>query len=319
MDKTRRTFLAQLAAVITALPLATLSRAEQRLGLKKNTFGNFYYVYQNSQYRENFFPFLQNVFHLYPEKSLHQLIMAVTKEVHSDEKTYQKIQQNLSDIAPVLVDFRYALPALNKQKKVMAEQSQQLLGTNTDFDGYLEIGTNGRYIDALEESLDVNGSRYFISEKFATFSPVDMIDRGQVLKAGNDYLLDNYQLDISQHIASNSIDLVTVFIGFHHCPMHLREPFITAIRDAMSDSAVLLLRDHDAHNESQLRTIALAHDVFNMGTNESWQYNQQELRLFYSLTTLNQMMNDFGFKTDGRQLFQSGDPTKNALMAYTKS
>lgn len=319
MLKTRRSFLAQLAAIITALPLAKLANAEQTLGLSHNTLGNFYYIYQNNQYRKNFFPFLQNVFHLYPEKSLHQLINTVTHEARSDEIIYQQIQQNLADIAPALASLRYALPALDKQKKVMVAQSQQLLAERENFQGYLEIGTTGRYIDALEEKLNIDGERYFIAEKPASYSPTDMIDRGQVLKAGNELLLDDYQLDISQSIASNSIDLISVFIGFHHCPVQLRESFITAIRDTMTDNAVLLLRDHDAHNESQLRTVALAHDVFNMGTNESWQYNQQELRLFYSLAELNKMMTSFGFKTDGRQLFQLGDPTKNALMAYTKA
>tara|TARA_R110000787_G_scaffold11016_3_gene36939 strand:- start:1918 stop:2877 length:960 start_codon:yes stop_codon:yes gene_type:complete len=319
MDKTRRTLFGKLAAIIAVLPLAKLASAEQTLGLSQHALGNFYYIYQNSQYRQSFLPFLQNVFHLYPDKSLHQLINAVTHEAKSDEKIYQRIQQNLADISPALANFRYALPALNKQKKVMAAQSQQLLADRNNFQGYLEIGTTGRYIDALEEQLNINGSRYFIAERSATFSPVDMIDRGQILKAGDEQLLDNYQLDISSSIASNSIDLVTVFIGFHHCPIHLREPFITGIRDVMTDNGVLLLRDHDAHNERQLRTVALAHDVFNMGTHESWHYNQQELRLFYSLEALNKMMTRFGFKTDGHQLFQSGDPTKNALMAYTKS
>lgn len=319
MDKTRRAFFAQLAAVITAVPLAKLANAEQALGLSHNTLGNFYYIYQNQQYRQDFLPFLQNVFHLYPEKQLHQLINVVTKEARSDAKIYQQIQQNLAEISPMLASLRYALPALNKQKKVMAEQSQQLLSDRENFQGYLEVGTTGRYIDALEEHFNIDGERYFISEKSATYSPEDMIDRGQIFKAGDELSLDNYHVDISSNIASNSIDLVTVFIGFHHCPTSLRESFITAIRDTMSDNAVLLLRDHDAHNERQWRTVALAHDVFNMGTNESWQYNQQELRLFYSLDELNKMMTRFGFKTDGRQLFQTGDPTKNALMAYRKA
>ena len=64
--------------------------------------------------------------------------------------------------------------------------------------------------------------------------------------------------------------------------------------------------------------VALAHDVFNMGTKESWNYNDRELRLFYSLAELDELLIRYGFKSNGQQLYQEGDPTLNALMHYKK-
>jgi hypothetical protein len=64
--------------------------------------------------------------------------------------------------------------------------------------------------------------------------------------------------------------------------------------------------------------VALVHDVFNMGTNESWEYNNKEVRNFYSLDFICGFIEKIGFKFDKRTLFQEGDPTKNALLLFTK-
>lgn len=80
----------------------------------------------------------------------------------------------------------------------------------------------------------------------------------------------------------------------------------------------LVLRDHDCDTEDQTTMVALAHDVFNMGTKETWEYNSEEIRNFYSLEFIIKFVEDIGFKFDKRTLFQEGDPTKNALMLFTK-
>ncbi len=87
----------------------------------------------------------------------------------------------------------------------------------------------------------------------------------------------------------------------------------------MSDKGVLILRDHDVVNEKMAHMVGLAHDVFNMGTNEPWDINANELRHFYSLNALNKFMIQFGFHPDDNILFQKGDPTRNALMMFTKA
>jgi hypothetical protein len=80
----------------------------------------------------------------------------------------------------------------------------------------------------------------------------------------------------------------------------------------------LILRDHDARNEDLWRIAALAHDTFNAGIDESWQFNRNELRNFYSLRFITEYLQDVGFKHGGQVYFQRGDPTRNGLTAFTK-
>ena len=79
------------------------------------------------------------------------------------------------------------------------------------------------------------------------------------------------------------------------------------------------MRDHDCYNEDQTAIVALAHDVFNMGTKESWDFNEAEVRNFYDLNFIQSYVSDLGFQFERRTLFQPGDPTKNALMLFTKT
>lgn len=307
-----------LASLLASCPIQRVLAAPYIQPLV-SSIGNFDYIYGNALYKKEFLDFLINVFHLYPENKLHALIEGHAKPGKSDEYIYKILQKDLPSIKPPLSDLTYALPALAKQKKVMAAQTVELLGSRKEFNNYLEVGSTGRYLDPLEEHLKINGAIYFLSELPSTLSPVDIIDRGQVCTAGKDIKLNNYAVNLNEHIPKNCIDLATVFIGFHHCPLNLREEFITSIRDTMTRDGVLILRDHNAYDEKMFRMVALAHDVFNMGTNESWDYNRAELRLFYSLEQLDLMMMRYGFKSDGRKLYQSGDPTLNALMLYRKS
>jgi hypothetical protein len=314
MDKSRRQLLGYFAAI------AACSPARQLLAKNSVTenYGNFRYIYANEAYKKDFYQFLIHVFHLYPEDKLHQLIAEYTQQLSSDREIYIKLQQGLADIKPMLSDLTLAIPALNKQKKVMAKQAYNLLDNAQNYEGYLEIGSTGRYLDSLEEVLNIKGEKFFVSEKPASYSIEDMVDRGQIIKAGETMSLNDYQPDIASEITANSIELATVYIGFHHCPLNLRESFITSIRDAMKPGASLIVRDHDARNDKMQKMVALAHDVFNMGTHQNWNYNEQELRHFYSLETLDNMLTQYGFKSDGRRLFQQGDPTLNALMLYRK-
>ncbi|MDF1690863.1 MAG: class I SAM-dependent methyltransferase [Zhongshania sp.] len=281
--------------------------------------GNFAYIYRNPLLREEFFTFLVNVFHLYPEQQLQQLIQEAAEVYNTDQNVYRHLQSKLTDIKPFLGELTFALPALNKQKATMAAQTLQLLDNDRRYEGYLEIGSTGRYVDPLEEEFNIVGERYFVAEKAPSYSLSDMIDRNQIYQAGPYIPLADYRPDIGKHIANNSLDLVTVFIGLHHCPIPLREEFLSSIRDTMKPGAYMVIRDHDARNTKMRAVVGLAHDVFNMGTEESWEYNAKELRHFYSLSFLDTWLSNSGFVGDGRRLYQAGDPTHNALMVYRKA
>lgn len=282
------------------------------------TTSNFKDIYNNSKLKNEFYKFLKNVFNLFPEDEFHNLINDATKNLPNDEEIYKEAQSKVNDISPFFSIFKYKLPSLLKQKNEMAKQTVELLGEGTQYDGYLEIGSSGRYLDYLEEKVIIKGKRYYADGKEPGYALTELIDRGQ-LTIGADYIpLANYNTKYADLIPNNSLDLVTIYIGFHHCPIGLRVPFISSIRDTMRIGGKLILRDHDCDTEDQKIMVALAHDVFNMGTNESWQYNTKEVRNFYSLDFICDFIEKIGFKFNDKTLFQVGDPTKNALMIFTK-
>ncbi|MCH2533517.1 MAG: class I SAM-dependent methyltransferase [Bdellovibrionales bacterium] len=323
----RRDFIRRLttiSALMFALPYRDLLAAAKQ-GIKNGQLvldkdiGNFAYIYGNDSFKQEFYPFLINVFHLFPEKEMHQLIDQVSQDRKTDREIYRTLQSRIHEIKPMLGDLTFALPALKKQKEEMGRQAIKLLKGKKTFSGYFEIGTTGRYIGHLEDILDINGPIFLSHEKAATYSPVDIVERGQLSKIGEFVPLNNYEVDYTKDIPKNSIDLATVYIGFHHCPVKLRDQFLSTIRDILRPGGQLIVRDHNVFNEKMWRIVALAHDIFNMGTNETLAYNESEIRKFYSHEHLDQMMLKNGFKTDGIKLYQQGDPTLNGLMLYTKA
>jgi SAM-dependent methyltransferase len=296
----------------------TVSPGQRLLASESVGTGNFSYIYSNDDLREEFKKFLVNVFHLYPEDDLHDLIYAAVKKGESDEAIYKQVQARLGDIKPFLGDLTYSLPTLSKQKRVLADQTVALIDKNRRYDGYLELGSNGRFLDTLEERLDIEGERFSMADRPPTNSAIDIIDRGQLRKAGHFVAMNAYQPALAKEIPAKSVDLATVFIGFHHCPIPLRQHFLAQIREVLRPGAVVVVRDHNVTDERMHRMVALAHDVFNMGTEETWRYNSNELRNFYSLSTLDSMMKEAGFKPAGKRLLQTGDPTLNTLMTFTR-
>lgn len=280
--------------------------------------GNFKYIYNNKVLRDQFIDFYANVFHLYPETEFHQLVFNLTHKYDNDDDIYKALQSSLDSIKPFLSDFRYALPALAKQKREMTQQTLQLLDSKKRYEGYMEIGTTGRYLSQLEDTLDIQGERYLLHTAEAGYGPLDIIDRGQLTKIGQYVDMGQYSTAFTQTVTKDSLDLVTVYIGFHHCPLTKREQFITAVRDVIKPGGTLILRDHDAHSEDLWRIAALAHDTFNAGTKETLATNHNEVRNFYSFSFITGYLNKLGLRYDGKVLYQQGDPTRNGLMAFTK-
>lgn len=315
MNSTRREFSTAIALALGATRFHGLSAQP---GGNGTTGGNFRWIYADPSSRKEFKNFLVNVFHLYPEDDLQRLIEEAATAGVSDEEIYRTVQAQLGDIKPFLGDLTYSLPTLSKQKTVLADQTVELVGKDRRIDGYFEVGSNGRFLDSLEERLDIVGDSFTMNDRAPTYSLTDILDRGQINRIGEFVALNDYRPSIAQ-LPKNGVDLATVFIGFHHCPVDLREEFIGGIRDVLRPGGALVVRDHDAHDERMWRMVALAHDVFNMGTLETWDYNARERRHFYPLDTLHGLLARSGFRTDGRRLLQDGDPTLNTLMLYTKA
>lgn len=298
--------------------ITTLMFPSNLIRVISDKWSNFKYIYSSNKLKGEFYNFLQNVFNLYPEDKLHQLILESSNNKSNDKEIYLDVQSRLDSISPFFSIFKHDLPSLLKQKEEMARQSLKLLEKGGTYNGYLEIGSSGRYLDYLEEKINIEGNRYYADGKEPGYSITEMVDRGQI-SIGAEYIeLADYNTKYSEIIENDSLDLVTVYIGFHHCPVGLREPFISSIRDTMRMGGKLILRDHDCHDKDQETMVALAHDVFNMGTKESWEYNAHETRNFYSLDFIIQFVEKIGFQFEEQTLYQEGDPTKNALMLFTK-
>jgi SAM-dependent methyltransferase len=311
----RRRFFIKTAVILAA---STQAFASGAIGLFETAKSNFKYIYLNSRLKDQFYNFLKNVFNLFPDEAFHQLIHDTSVKKQSDKEIYKEAQSKIGELSSWDSIFKYQLPALFKQKDEMAKQALTLLGEDTTYNGYLEIGSSGRYLDYLEEKVNIEGERYYADGKEPGYAVAEMVDRGQVSIGAKYISMADYRTKYSDIIPNNSLDLVTVYIGFHHCPLDLRIPFISSIRDTMRTGGKLVLRDHDCHSEDQMTIVALAHDVFNMGTYESWEYNEAEIRNFYTLEFIIEFVEKIGFKFNEKTLYQEGDPTKNALMMFTK-
>lgn len=278
---------------------------------------DFHAVYDSAENQDAFYRFLQNIFHVYPEDRFHTLIKEACAAHADDEAIYRDIQAKLPSIKPFLADFRYALPALAKQKREMIRQSLEILGERRRFDGYLEIGSTGRYLSRLGKVLDLDGERILMNDVAPSNSPADIVERGGFRKLGRFVPLADYAPIASSAIPDASLDLVTCYIGLHHAPLQSLEAFVRSIRRVLRPGGVFVLRDHDVKTPAMHAFVALAHAVFNAGLAQPWETNSEELRHFRSVEEWSGYIESCGFEDGGRRLLQKNDPTDNVLMAFT--
>ena len=280
---------------------------------------NFKAVYGEPEQRAAFLLFLVNVYNLYPEDRFHKLIADVSAGQANDRDIYRVVQGRLKEIRPILADVRLALPALARQKTEMARETLELLGAQRKLDGYMEIGTTGRYISRIQSQVELKGDLVLMHSDAPGFSPTDIVERGQLGRIGRFVPLNDYAALTAAAVPDASLDLITNFIGFHHSPPERLEPFMKSLHRALRPGARMIVRDHNVDSPRMNRMVALAHDVFNLGLGTEWTVNQAEIRRFTSLEQLTGQLEKAGFRRDPRALFQPGDPTRNALMVFTKA
>lgn len=260
------------------------------------------------------FIFLQNVYHLFPEDRFHTLIKEAIALHQNDESIYRHLQQHLPSIKPALGLLTYALPALAKQKKEMARQTLELLGSRCELDGYVEIGSTGRYISELRKHVRIKGPLILINDIAPSFSPADIAERGQLSKLGTFVPLDNYA-PIGANVPDSRFDLVTCYIGLHHIPLNRLKPFMQSIYRVLKPGGLFILRDHDVTTPAMNALVSLAHTVFNAGLDVPWETNGTELRFFVSVAEWVTRLQEVGFIDAGKRLLQQHDPSDNVLMA----
>lgn len=280
--------------------------------------GNFRAVYLDPDQRDQFFLFLQNVFHLYPEAEFHQMIIDLVKKDSTDAQVYLALLERLPALKPTLGDLTYSLPALRKQKVEMSAETLEFLGPDPHADGVLEIGSPGRYISALRPRLRVTGPVYLVHDHEPSYGPEDLMERGGLTKAGVYIPQGNYD-PFTPRVPERSLDLVLNFIGFHHCPLDRLDGFVGSIRASLRPGGRLILRDHDVDRPARWSLVALAHDVFNAGLMISWAETHKQVRLFRPLRDWTDYLTARGFRRSEKAIAQPHDPTKNMLVEFVRT
>jgi hypothetical protein len=274
-------------------------------------------VFSDTKWSDDFYRFLQVIFHLYPEDKFHYLLASTTKEKSTDEEIYKSVQSNLPKIKPFLSELTLALPALKKQKKEMSRQVLQLLGNKTQINGYVEIGSTGRYISELKKHISLSGEIYLTNDIAPGNSVADIFERGQLGKMGK-FIPLTYQPISESEIATESIDLVSCHIGLHHCPHDLLDGYIKSIYRILRKGGLFIMRDHDVKTAEMATFVSLVHTVFNLGLNISWEADQAEFKSFKSIDEWSGIISSYGFKDSGKRILQDKDPSANTLIAFTK-
>jgi FAD/FMN-containing dehydrogenase len=275
----------------------------------------FHAVYRDTRSADRFYTFLQNIFHLYPEDRFHTLIMGLAARHTDDEAIYRGIQAGLPAITPPLSLLRFALPALLEQKREMGRQSARLLPAGRRFDGYVEIGTTGRYVRALRRHLALTGGVTLVHDKAPGWSPVDIVERGQPRPIGAWTDLNGYA---PLALPAQSADLVSCFVGLHHMAPEKLPPFLASIARVLRPGGWFIVRDHDVRDAAMDAFVGLAQCVFNAGLGESWATNQAELRHFAPVDAWIARIEAAGFRHSGERLVQDGDPSDNVLLAFER-
>lgn len=286
---------------------------------KTMTNSDFHTVYDDIAMQDGYYRFLQNIYRLYPEDKFHTLIKQACAHHEHDEAIYREIQEGLPTIKTFLSELFYALPALKKQKQEMSRQTLTLLGKRRDFNGYVEIGSTGRYISDLRKHLNINGPITLVNDLPPSNSPADIAERGQLRKIGTYTPLNDYQPLSADDLPDASADFVSCYIGLHHAPLDLLDGFVRSIVRVLRPGGVFVLRDHDVKTREMHAFVALAHAVFNAGLGVRWETNQQELRHFQSVDYWVEYLAKRGLTLTGAPMFQANDPTDNALLAFVKA
>jgi SAM-dependent methyltransferase len=274
-------------------------------------------VFQDVELHDGFYRFLQAVFRLYPEDRFHTLIKDACERYTTEEDIYRHLQRELPRIKPRLAELRFALPSLKRQKAEMLRQTLELLGDRRRLDGYLEIGTTGRYASVLRRAVKIRGRLVLAHGTAPTLSPADIVERGRLRRLGEFVNIGDHD-PLPDSLADGSFDLVSCYIGLHHCAPDKLDALVASIARVLRPGGLFILRDHDVRDERMRALVALAHTVFNAGLGEKWEVNAAERRCFAPITHWVTVLARHGLRDTGARLAQRLDPTDNLLMAFVK-
>ena len=130
--------------------------------------------------------------------------------------------------------------------------------------------------------------------------------------------IQNYKPLNKSIVLDGSLDVITCYIGLHHCPEEKLAPFITSLYAALRAGGSFIIRDHDVRTAEMAMFVSLVHTVFNLGLNESWEFEKNDFKNFKPAHKWAEIITSIGFKDAGQRILQDKDPSDNTLMLFTK-
>lgn len=285
------------------------------------------------------YDFFKHVFGIVPPKEHAAIIESEIRRLKargvdpSDANLYESLTHRLRSDGPGLVaKLARSAVSLRSQQMLMGQQAAQLLSSTgkTQFEGYLEVGSPGRYFHAIrsQPGIEIKGTKWVTDEVKPSFGPEAALERtgGRGLRRFLNsvvpfrfYPLANYEPIVQEKIKDGSIDLATIFIGLHHAPPERLRPYIASIFKAMRPGGRLILRDHDANNPDLLRIAHVAHITFNAALGIPYDLELNDVRNFQPIEYWVDALEASGFKLLAREgLLQEGDPTRNMLLVFER-
>ena len=281
----------------------------------------FVQVYGDNTLCGQFYFFLDNVLRLYPTDQLHQLIYEVIGVTHNsgenEEIIYKEIQRRLPEIKSGLAQIKSSISALGFQRKVMLDQTIELLKDTADrINTYVEIGTRGRYVRSMQKELGFQKC-YLVTEPEPNFSPTDILERGGLSRPWEFLPLMNYFWGPTYSTGPN-VDMVSIYIGLHHAPKDSLPEFIKALSLILRTGGHFIIREHDCTTPDIHLMAGLAHDVFDIATGVSWEEHSKDMMNFHSIDEWEAVFTQYGLKRMHSGLLQEGDPSLNTLVRFQK-
>lgn len=278
--------------------------------------------------REELRLYFKNIFSINePERFISAIDAAVAiatekKRDLNDRNIYEELLRILPGFANGKVKaFVKTMQALRVQQREMAVETAEALKEVgvTSVRGYVEIGSPGRYVRPLSDYIKLQGPMTAVNDSFGAAGAVESSWGWRVPASitSKKIKLSNYDMIPQSEVANESVDLVSMFIGLHHCPPEKLEAFIASIARVIRTGGHFILRDHDA-NEHVLAMAFIAHSTYNAGLGIPFGGELGEIRNLHPLSFWKDILGRAGLEFVGKEITQEGDPTGNTLMVFKK-
>lgn len=274
--------------------------------------------------REQFRMFLDNIFLQLNTPEFFTLIDSIFLQHPdaSDHLVYQELCRRMGNGEAklgTLATFKQILRSLRELKGDLAAQVERAMRGRQKVEGLVEIGYPGRMIRPIQGVMSVSGPIVAVNEQE---SITDYIQCGFPRPYNQFKTLDYQPLDLPE----SSADMVTIFIGLHHCPEERLDAFVDSIARTLRPGGSLILMDHNANSAAMKDLACTIHSVFNAATGVPFegdrpgQDEKTEVRNFQSLQYWIDLLATKGLILDTTVAPQerTGDSTHNQLIRLIK-